>query len=378
MLKSYKQDDYSVDNWKKLLDIKAAADRDFDNAATVTEVMTVLNNADAAMAAVPTLLDDAKAAAHASLNAAIAGYAQEDYSPENWAVLLDAMTIGDIDHAASVEDVKEALDNMLAAMTAVHTLLDDAKSAAHAGLEAVFAAYAEADYTPDDWTALTGFKTAGEAAIDGAADPAGAEAALSAAEAGMAGVQTIARILAAAKTAAQEALTAAFDAYSESDYTGDDWTVLTGFKTAGEAAIDGAADPAGAEAALSAAEAGMAGVQTIAQTLAAAKSVAHDVLDAAFTVCESNDAVDGGTASAGPEEIDDTAADADTVVDQTEEPAAEDSSLSIESEAEKAGPANDETTASQEVTDTGGTPCDAQEQSGDLEIEIKCITPDIE
>jgi hypothetical protein len=289
MLKGYIQADYSVENWKSLLDIKAAADSDIDSAASVEAVMAVLNGAQAAMAAVHTLLADAKAAAHGSLNAALAGYAQGDYSPENWAALLAAMATGDTESAASVEDVAAALNTAQEAMAAVHTLLADGRIAVHAGLEAAFAAYSEADYSSDEWMALNAIKTAGDGATDEAADLDGVEAAQSAALAEMAAVQTIAQALAAAKSSAHETLAAALESYKESDYTGEAWTALTGFKTAGDTAIDEAVDLDGVEAAQAAAVAEMAGVQTIAQTLAAAKSTAHDALAAALTQYSESD-----------------------------------------------------------------------------------------
>ncbi len=310
MLKGYIQADYSPENWKILLDIKAAADAEIDNAASVADVMTALNNAGAAMAAVHTLLGDAKAAAHASLNAAFAGYAQGDYSPENWTILLNAMAIGDTENAASVADVVMAVSNAEAAMAAVHTLLTDAKIAAHISLETAHAAYTQGDYSPDDWTALNGIWTAGDAAIDEATDLAGVEAAQSAAAAGMDGVQTIAQTLAAAKSAAHDALAAALETYSESEYTGDDWAVLHGFMTAADTAIDEATDLAGVEAAQSAATVGMDGVQTIAQTLAAAKSAAHNALAAELeTYSESEYTGDDWTELVGIKTAGDTAID---------------------------------------------------------------------
>lgn len=206
MLKGYAQADYSPENWKLLLDIKAEADTQIDNAATIEDVTAALDTAEAAMAAVYTLLDDAKAAAHATLNAALAGYAEKDYSPENWTLLLNAMAAAAPDDAACVTDITEAVNAAEAAMAAVHTLLFDAKAAAHAGLDTALAAHSDADYTPENWAALAGFKSAGDTAIDEATDLAGVEAALSAATAGMDGVQTIAQALAEAKAAAHEAL----------------------------------------------------------------------------------------------------------------------------------------------------------------------------
>jgi hypothetical protein len=145
----YVQADYSPENWIIMLNAKTEGDTNIDNAASVEEVMTALANAQAAMAAINTLLDDAKAAAHASLNAALAGYAQDDYSPENWTILLDTMEV--IGSSASVADVTMALNNAHAAMAAVHTLLTDAKIAAHISLNDALAVYKQADYSPDNW-----------------------------------------------------------------------------------------------------------------------------------------------------------------------------------------------------------------------------------
>ena len=295
-LESYAQSDYSPENWMILLNIKTVGDTNIDNATSVADVITALNNAEATMAAVHTLLDDAKAAAHASLNAALAGYAQDDYSPENWTILLNSSKIDDTDNAASVADVTMALNNAEAAMAAVNTLLNDAKLAAQASLNAALAVYTQAEYSPDNWTVLNGFKAAGDTAIDAASDIAEVEAAQSAAATGIDGVQTIAQTLAAAKFASLDALAVAFGTYTERDYTVDAWMVLNGFKAAGDTAIDAASDIAEVEAAQSAAATGMDGVQTIARTLAATQSAAHDALAVAFgTYTESDYTVDAWT-----------------------------------------------------------------------------------
>jgi hypothetical protein len=205
-----------------------------------SDVITALENAQAAMAAVNYLLDDAKAAAHASLNSALAGYAQDNYSPENWTILLDTIEV--IDKSASVADVATALNNAQAEMAAVHTLLTDAKIAAHISLNEELAVYNQADYSPDNWSVLNGFKEAGDTAIDEASEPAEAEAAQSAAAAGMEGVQTIAGALAAAKSAAHEALAAIFGTYIVSDDKVNDEAALTECKVTGDMETDAAAE----------------------------------------------------------------------------------------------------------------------------------------
>lgn len=235
--KGYVQADYSPENWVILLNAKAAGDTNIDNATSVADVMAALNDAQAAMAAINTLLDDAKAAAHASLNAALAGYSQADYSPENWTILLNAMTTNGTGNAVSVADVTTALNNAQAAMAAVNTLLTDAKIAAHTNLNTALLVYTQADYSPDNWTVLNDFKTAGDTAIDAASDLAEVEAAQSAAATGMDGVQTIAQTLAAAKSAAHEALAAAFET-SQSNDPVDDSTALTEFEVTGDTETD--------------------------------------------------------------------------------------------------------------------------------------------
>ena len=222
------------------------------------------------------------------------GYLQADYSPENWIVLLNTKAEGDanIDNATSVEDVMTALENAQAAMAAIHTLLDDAKAAAHASLNAVFAVNPQSDYSPDNWTIFSECKAAGDKAIEAASDLGEVEAAQSAATAEMGGVQTMAQTLAAAKSAARDALTAAFENYHESDYTVNAWVELNEYKSAGDSAIEAASDLAVVEMAQAAAAAGMDGVQTIAQTLAATKLAAHEALAAAFGTPQSNEPVD--------------------------------------------------------------------------------------
>jgi len=306
---SYAQADYSSENWMILLNAKAEGDTNIDNATSVEDVMLALANAQAAMAAVKTLLDYAKEAAHFSLNAALTGYVQDDYSPENWTILLNLTD--DTDNAASVADVMTALNNAKAAMVAVNTLLTDAKIAAHTSLNAALAVCSQVDYSSDNWTVLNRFKEAGDTAIDAAADLAEVEAAQTAAFTGMEGVKTIAQTLAAAKSTALEALEEVFGNYTESDYTADDWMVLNGFKEAGDTAIDAAADLAEVEAAQSAAVTGMEGVQAFAWILDAAKSAALEALAEVFENYTASDyTADDWTVLNGFKEAGDTAIDA--------------------------------------------------------------------
>lgn len=72
-------------------------------------------------------------------------------------------------------------------------VLAEAKTAAHAVLTAALAAYISTNYTATNWTALNGFKAAGDTAIDAATTVEGVTAAQTAATTGMAGVRTIAQ-----------------------------------------------------------------------------------------------------------------------------------------------------------------------------------------
>ena len=141
--------------------------------------------------------------------------------------------------------------------------LPQAKLAAKAALNAALAAYTQANYTADNWTALTGYKAAGDTAIDAANDAAGVTSAKNAAIAAMAAVPTLADALSASKTAAKAELAAALAEYVEADYTADNWTVLTGYKAAGDTAINAANDAAGVTSAKNAAIAAMAAVEKI-------------------------------------------------------------------------------------------------------------------
>jgi len=155
-------------------------------------------------------------------------------------------------------------------LTVLAQTLAAAKTTAHGVLTAALGTYTQGNYTTANWTTLTGFKTAGDTAIDAATGTAGVTSAQTTATAGMAGVQTIAQTLAAAKTTAHGVLTAALGTYTQGNYTTANWTTLTGFKTAGDTAIDAATGTAGVTSAQTTATAGMAGVATIAEADAAA------------------------------------------------------------------------------------------------------------
>lgn len=78
---------------------------------------------------------------------------------------------------------------------------------------------------------------------------------------------TVDESLANIKISAKAELTAALATYNQEDYTEENWTGLNTYKTDGDTAIDDAEDTAGVTTAKNTAINGMAGVETIAQTL---------------------------------------------------------------------------------------------------------------
>lgn len=87
---------------------------------------------------------------------------------------------------------------------------------------------------------------------------------------------------AALKTAAKKALNDSFAAYSQDDYTSDNWAKLTKAKDDGLAAIDSALTEAAIQSAKNAALDAMAAVETIAEATAEAKVAATAALKTAF------------------------------------------------------------------------------------------------
>lgn len=87
---------------------------------------------------------------------------------------------------------------------------------------------------------------------------------------------------AALKTAAKKALNDSFAAYSQDDYTSDNWAKLTKAKDDGLAAIDSALTEAAIQSAKNTALDAMAAVETIAEATAEAKAAATAALKTAF------------------------------------------------------------------------------------------------
>lgn len=142
-----------------------------------------------------------------------------------------------------------------------------AKVTALATLSGVFASYISTDYTTTNWNTLTGYNAAGIVAINAASDLTGVNTALNTATGNMAGVETIAQTLAAAKVTAIATLSGVFASYDSGDYSPTYRNMLTGYNAAGIVAINAASDLTGVATALGIATGSMAGVPTIAEEL---------------------------------------------------------------------------------------------------------------
>ncbi len=143
-----------------------------------------------------TALAAAKTTAKNGLITALAGYAEADFSTDNWTALSTAKTAGDaaIDAATTLEAVALAKEAALEAMDAIKTLaeaaLETTKSEAKTALADALAAYDEDAYFATEWAALNQAKTDGDAAIDAATDADAANTAKQAALDAMAAVKT--------------------------------------------------------------------------------------------------------------------------------------------------------------------------------------------
>ena len=289
-LSGYTEGDYTADNWTALNLFHTDGDTAIDGAGDLTAVGTAKDTATAGIADVATIAETlaaAKEAAKADVATALSGYTEGDYTADNWTALNLFHTDGDtaIDGAADLAAVDTAKTTAINGIADVETIADTlsaAKEAAKADVATALSGYTEGDYTADNWTALNLFNTDGDTAIDGAADLAAVDTAKTTAIKGMAGVETIAQTLAAAKEAALADLSDAFGTYIEGDYTGPNWITLTGFHTSGDSAIDAAGDLAAVDTAKTTALNGMAGVATVAQTLADAKTTAKAALTVAL------------------------------------------------------------------------------------------------
>jgi hypothetical protein len=292
---------YSEDNWDTIWAIKTAADDAINLVTTIEELSPIIEDALDDMDEIPTLaeeLAEAKTAAHTALTETLALYTESDYTSENWTTLTGYKTTGDIaiNAAGTIADVTTAKNTAINGMDSVQTKAEQlatAKTAAHTALDVAMAGYTE-DYTEENWILLTGYKVTGDTAIDSATTIADVTTARDTTLTAMDAVQTIAEELTAAKTAAHTALTNALAGYTETDYSGANWTTLTGYKTTGDTEVNAATTIADVTTAKNTAIDSMAAVQTVIQELAAAKSAAHDALDEALAGYHSSDYTGAG------------------------------------------------------------------------------------
>lgn len=271
IIDGYNSADYILENWYILLDYKTAGDTAIDEAIDLEAVDVAKQTAIDNMASVETIAQTlalAKSDATTALNTALGTYTEGEYTPENWIILNEFKTDGDtaINEAVDLEAVDLAKTTALNGMAGVKTIaqtLDQAKIDAKAELDAELLLYNEANYTTENWDALTGFKTTGDTEIDEAADVEAVTLAKETAMNEMGEVETIVETLANAKVDAQLELTEALGTYVEGEYTPENWLILTGFKATGDSEIDEATDLAGVDLAKTTALDAMAGVEKI-------------------------------------------------------------------------------------------------------------------
>lgn len=224
------------------------------------------------------LLADEQAAARIIIQDALNTYHQNDYSTDNWDVLVGIKNSGDIaiDAALDSAEVLLVYTTALTDMARVIPDLANARAAALDVLAAAFTSYLEGNYTPEDWILLVQFKTDGDAAIAAVNDLAAIPNAQAVALDGMASFVTD---IDAIKTSAHTALTNAFNLYPQPSYTEGNWAILVQYKTDGDLAIDAALSLAEVVSAKTAALDGMAQVVV---DLADAKTAAHTAVADAF------------------------------------------------------------------------------------------------
>ena len=238
------------------------------------------------------VLGAAKGTAKGVLAAALATYPESNYSHSKWKMLTGFKSAGDlaIDSAFDLAGVTAAQSVATIGMAGVEkNVLAATKATAKSVLTMALETYPAGNYSSAKWSTMVGFKSAADIAIDAATDPAGVTSAQKIATTGMAGVDRDA--LVAAKEVAKGVLATALATYPEANTSPANWKVLTGFKSAGDSAIDGATDLAAVSSAQNTATTGMAGVEK--DALIAAKVTAKGVLAKALSTYV------GGNYSAG-------------------------------------------------------------------------------
>lgn len=166
------------------------------------------------------------------------------------AVVDGKITAGKVENNGTVGEIEagEIVDNSVAIYK------EDKKNE----LDEYALAKGKDSYTSDNWTAVQLAVTAGKKAIDDAADIAAVDAAFAAAKAEIDKVKTAeqeaADALANKKTETLAALEAYAESKGEANYTAENWTAIQDAVTAGQNAIDNAADKTAVDAAFEAAK----------------------------------------------------------------------------------------------------------------------------
>ena len=194
------------------------------------------------------------------------------------ATVTDKVTAGKVENNGTVGEIEagEVVDNSVAIRK------EDRK----AELDAYARAKGKENYTANGWEAVKAAVTAGNAAIDAAADIAGVDAAFETAKANIDAVKTIATELTEYKAAKKAAIEKYATDKGEANYTADNWTVIQNAVTSAKTAIDAAADKGAVDAAYNAAVVNIDAVKSIAQQLADKKAEVAQSLKAAYDACD--------------------------------------------------------------------------------------------
>jgi|GEM_PF-2058062 len=138
-----------------------------------------------------------------------------------------------------------------------------------AELETYATSKGQSNYSSANWTIIQGYVTSGKTAIDGAADKAAVDSAVTAAKNNIDAVKTIseeqAEELAAYKTEKKAELETYATNKGEDNYSTANWTAIQGYVTSGKTAIDEAADKAAVDSAFTAAKNNIDAVKTISE-----------------------------------------------------------------------------------------------------------------
>lgn len=138
---------------------------------------------------------DAKTTAGADINTAFAAYKQADYSEANYAALtaIKDKAIVDINATTTVDAIAPIVTKAKADMAAVKTAIVEAKETAVNDVTTAYATYKAADYTADNFTALTVVKDKAVADINAATTVDAIAPIAAKAKTDMAAVKTIAQ-----------------------------------------------------------------------------------------------------------------------------------------------------------------------------------------